>query len=161
RGIELGNIALLQNFWGGADEEWFILIHVDIEAKAAPAIRAMLLAQDAAAKRNFQTLKELLGTISDALSSMYKKLLRMPELCDPYIYYARVRPYIHGWNNNPALPNGVVYEGVEEYAGKGQFFRGETGAQSSIIPSLDALFGVKHKPGLLFDYLMEMRDYMP
>src|SRR5215475_13091613 len=35
RPIELGNIALLQNFWGGADEEWFILIHVDIEAKAA------------------------------------------------------------------------------------------------------------------------------
>jgi indoleamine 2,3-dioxygenase len=37
--IELGNIVLLQNFLAGLDEEWFILIHVDIEAKAARAIR--------------------------------------------------------------------------------------------------------------------------
>jgi indoleamine 2,3-dioxygenase len=59
------------------------------------------------------------------------------------------------------MPNGVVYEGVKEYAGQGQHLRGETGAQSSIVPALDALFGVKHQSGLLFDYLMEMRDYMP
>src|SRR5438132_3320966 len=32
--IELGNITLLQNFLGGLDEEWFVLVHVDIEAKA-------------------------------------------------------------------------------------------------------------------------------
>ena len=29
--IECGNIALLQCFLGGQDEEWFILIHIDIE----------------------------------------------------------------------------------------------------------------------------------
>jgi len=37
REIECGNIGLIQNFLGGIDEEWFILIHVDIERKAAPA----------------------------------------------------------------------------------------------------------------------------
>src|SRR5687768_113490 len=36
--VALGNIVLLQNFLAGVDEEWFILIHVDIEAKAAPAM---------------------------------------------------------------------------------------------------------------------------
>ena len=36
--IELGNIALLQNFLGGLDEEWFVLVHVDIEAKAGKAL---------------------------------------------------------------------------------------------------------------------------
>ena len=47
---------------------------------------------------------------------MRETLLRMPERCDPYIYYSRVRPYIHGWKNSPSLPQGVVYEGVADYA---------------------------------------------
>ena len=42
-----------------------------------------------------------------------------------------------------------------------QKFRGETGAQSSIIPSLDAALGVTHKSDPLRVYLQEMRDYMP
>jgi len=88
-------------------------------------------------------------------------LERMPEHCDPYIYYRRVRPYIHGWRNHPALPQGVVYEGVTEYGGRGQMFRGETGAQSGIVPSIDALLGVSHADDPLRTYLMEMRDYIP
>jgi indoleamine 2,3-dioxygenase len=161
RGIALGNIALLQNFWGGADEEWFILVHVDIEAKAAAAVRSMIPAHQAAAEHNLGAATSHLTTIANALDAMYATLSRMPEFCDPYIYYSRVRPYIHAWKNNPALPNGLIYDGVSEFGGKGQHFRGETGAQSSIIPSLDALLGVQHEPGILFDYLMEMRQYMP
>ena len=30
-----------------------------------------------------------------------KELARMPECCDPYIYFHRVRPYIHGTNRDP------------------------------------------------------------
>jgi indoleamine 2,3-dioxygenase len=85
----------------------------------------------------------------------------MPENCDPYIYYSRVRPYIHGWKDNPALPGGIVYAGVAAYGGKPQKFRGETGAQSAIIPSLDAVLGIEHKDDPLKIYLMELRDYMP
>jgi indoleamine 2,3-dioxygenase len=72
-----------------------------------------------------------------------------------------VRPYIHGWKNHPALPHGVIYDGVEAYGGAAQQFRGETGAQSSIIPSLDAALGITHRNDPLRPYLMEMRDYMP
>ena len=85
----------------------------------------------------------------------------MPEQCDPYIYYHRVRPYIHGWKDNPVVPKGVVYEGVTAFAGKPQMFRGETGAQSGIVPALDAALGVVHGDDPLRRYLMEMRDYMP
>ncbi len=31
--IALGNLALLQNFVGGLDEEWFITVHIQIEAQ--------------------------------------------------------------------------------------------------------------------------------
>lgn len=161
REIECGNIALLQNFLGGADEEWFILIHVDIEAKAKPAIASLLPAQEAVTKNDAGELQKHLTVIAKSLQLMCATLDRMPEKCDPYIYYNRVRPYIFGWKNNPALPSGLIYEGVDEYAGKPQQFRGETGAQSSIIPSLDAALGIAHANDVLLEYLLEMREYMP
>src|SRR5919106_3807091 len=159
--ITLGNIVLLQNFLAGMDEEWFILVHVDIEAKAAPALGAIGPAQQAVLNDQAEELERHLSTIARALQGMYATLLRMPERCDPYIYYRRVRPYIHGWKDHPALPGGVIYGGVEVYGGKPQQFRGETGAQSSIIPSLDAALGIAHRDDPLRPYLLEMRAYMP
>lgn len=159
--IALGNIVLLQNFLAGVDEEWFILVHVDIEARVAPALVALGPAQVAVCTGQGQELERCLTTVATSLERAYRTLLRMPERCDPYIYYQRVRPYIHGWKNHPALPEGVRYEGVEAYGGAPQQFRGETGAQSSIIPALDAVLGITHKNDPLRPYLMEMRDYMP
>jgi len=39
---------LLQQFFGGVDEAWFRLVHVAIEAAAAPAVAALLPLQAAA-----------------------------------------------------------------------------------------------------------------
>ena len=157
--IELGNIALIQNFLGGIDEEWFILIHVDIEVKASPALCGIVESINAVVNNDSASLEMALRAVDAALAQMYATLERMPEHCDPYIYYRRVRPYIHGWKNNPATPEGMVYEGV--FGDQPQLYRGETGAQSSIIPSLDALLGVTHKDDPLKAYLTEMRGYMP
>jgi indoleamine 2,3-dioxygenase len=159
RDVELGNIALLQNFLAGMDEEWFILIHVAIERQAAAAIAALPTAQACAEAGNAEELAACLGTVRDSLSEMVATMRRMPERCDPYIYYHRVRPFIHGWKNHPDLPEGVVYEGVAEYAGQPQRFRGETGAQSAIVPALDAALGVHHEEDVLKTYLLEMRTY--
>jgi indoleamine 2,3-dioxygenase len=92
---------------------------------------------------------------------MRDTLLRMKERCDPYVYYTRVRPYIHGWKNSPSLPDGLRYDGVSAYGATPQPFRGETGAQSSIVPCLDAGLGIAHASDPLTVYLQEMRDYMP
>ena len=159
--IECGNIALLQCFLGGQDEEWFILIHIEIEKKAGKALKAIEDSQKAVAAQDLDALEKALRNLRDGIKAMYDVLARMPERCDPYVYFHRVRPYIFGWRNNPSLPNGVVYEGVEEYQGKGQTFRGETGAQSAIVPALDAVLGIVHEQDQLRDYLMEMRQYMP
>ena len=159
--IECGNIGLLQCFLGGQDEEWFILIHIDIEKKAGKALKAIEQAQEAVVAQDAEKVEAALIKMRAALSSMYEVLGRMPERCDPYIYFHRVRPYIFGWRNNPSLPNGVVYEGVDEYKGVGQKFRGETGAQSAIIPAMDGVLGIEHEKDELREYLMEMRTYMP
>jgi indoleamine 2,3-dioxygenase len=159
--IALGNICLLQNFHGGLDEEWFILVHIEIEAKAAPALSSLLSAQDGVRKKDRAAVERHLATIVSSLEAICETLDRMPENCDPTIYYNRVRPYIHGWKDNPGLPKGLVYEGVAAYGGEPQRFRGETGAQSSIIPSLDEALGIRHMADPLRPYLMEMREYMP
>jgi indoleamine 2,3-dioxygenase len=161
REIECGNLALIQNFLGGIDEEWFILIHVEIERKAGPAMAALSPSLDAADEGDAERLEGLLAQVDSSLRAMHATLRRMPEWCEPFIYYHRVRPYIHGWKNHPDLPEGVIYEGVEAYGGRPQQFRGETGAQSSIVPALDAMLGVEHKEDMLKTYLHEMRNYMP
>jgi indoleamine 2,3-dioxygenase len=159
--IECGNIGLLQCFLGGQDEEWFILIHIDIEKKAGKALKAIEEAQEAVVAQDAEKVEAALIKMRAALTAMYEVLGRMPERCDPYIYFHRVRPYIFGWRNNPSLPDGVVYEGVDEYKGVGQKFRGETGAQSAIIPAMDGVLGIEHEKDELREYLMEMRTYMP
>ena len=106
--IELGNIALLQNFLGGQDEEWFVLIHVAIEAAAAAALGAIVAAQGAAANEEPERVADQLAVIVQAIEAMNQILLRMPERCAPYIYFNRVRPYIHGWADQPSLPSGIV-----------------------------------------------------
>ncbi len=154
--FDLENIRILQNFLGGMDEDWFIMIHIAIENEAKEILNNL--------KTYYLDKNEDQSYLENALVSIKKInqiMNRMPEKCDPFIYYNRVRPYIFGWKNNPATPNGVIYEGVEEYGGNPQLFRGETGAQSSIVPALDALLGVTHSNDPLKEYLDEMRLYMP
>jgi indoleamine 2,3-dioxygenase len=159
--IGLGNIARLENFLGGVDEDWFVLVHVAIEASAGPGVAAAVSAQDAVQSNDVEQVERELVTIGDTLETMLAILRKMPDQCDPYIYYNRVRQFIFGWMDNPGLPDGVVYEGVEAFGGKPQKFRGETGAQSSIIPALDTVLGVDLSGDRLGQHLLELRDYMP
>jgi indoleamine 2,3-dioxygenase len=159
--IQLDNIVLLQNFLGGQDEEWFVVVHIQIEREAGPGLAGLLRALAGAALDKEDEVLLGLESLAQAQTAMRDTLLRMKERCDPYVYYTRVRPYIHGWKNSPALPNGLTYEGVAVYGGQPQRFRGETGAQSSIVPCLDAGLGIAHTPDPLTVYLQEMRDYMP
>jgi indoleamine 2,3-dioxygenase len=154
--IALGNIELLQNFSlpgaGKEDEDWFILVHVDIEAKAGPALKAVRAAPAALAQEGIGALEALLETTAHSLGEMNETLARMPEGCSPDVYYNKVRPYIFGFTN-------VVYEGC--FGDAPQTYRGETGAQSSIVPTLLGALGARHKSTLLTQHLEDLRNYMP
>ena len=157
--ISLDNVALITNFLGGVDEDWFVTIHVCIEDAASDAIGA---AQTLAEMTDVNSEDEILANLKIITKSLKKVntiFSRMPEKCDPYIYYHRVRPFIFGTKDNPDLKQGLVYKG--EYNNEPQFFRGETGAQSSIMPFLDGALGIYHTKDSLRHYLNEMREYMP
>jgi len=102
REIECGNIALIQNFLGGIDEEWFILIHVDIERKAAPGMAVLHACLDAAETADRGASRNaLLATVQTSVESMYATLKRMPETVRSLHYYQRVRPY-NSWMEEPS-----------------------------------------------------------
>ncbi len=160
-GVNLDNVALNYNFLGGIDEDWFVTIHVCIEHAANKAIQSAfnIALKTETSDCDENVLLDELTSIKEAMLEVNHIFRKMPEKCDPYIYYHRVRPYIFGWKNNPALPDGLIYESC--FDEKPQLFRGETGAQSSIVPTLDALLNVVHERDELREYLDEMKSYMP
>ncbi|MDX8355877.1 hypothetical protein, partial [Cognatiyoonia sp. IB215182] len=152
---------MIQHFLGGQDEAWFVLIHVAIEAQAGGALARMPSVIEAVQSEDEGMVQTLLIEMADVWAEINAIFDRMPERCDPYIYFERVRPYIHGWKDNPALPNGLRYEGVERFGSVGQAFRGQTGSQSSIVPAMDALLGVGHAHDPMKAYLDELHMYRP
>lgn len=159
--ISLDNIAMVQNFIGGDDENWFVMVHVAIEAEAGQALQLACELVQCATMEDVAGATARLTAMADVWTRINAIFDRMPERCDPYVYYHRVRPYIHGWANNPALPDGLIYEGVARLGGRGQSYRGQTGSQSSIVPAMDALFGVDHSDDPLRAFLDELHSYRP
>lgn len=149
--IALGNIDTLQNFVHLYDEHWFILIHVEIEARAAEVLAAIADGADALMRSDQAKLDDALSRIAVSVRQQAAVLQRIPEKMDPHVYFRAFRPYIRFFEN-------VVYEGV---ANSAMSFRGETGAQSSIMPALVAFMKIPHQPSLLTNHLGDMRHFMP
>jgi indoleamine 2,3-dioxygenase len=161
--IALGNIDTIQNFVHLYDEHWFILVHVEIEAIAARILDAIERVRTALSTANPALIEPALWQIANAVQDQLIVLRRIPEQMDPALYYKTFRPYIRFFEN-------VSYEAGEPRP-FGDFtnralpglmnFRGETGAQSSIMPTLVAFMKIPHKASMLTDHLADMRNYMP
>lgn len=149
--IALGNLDTLQNFVHMYDEHWFILVHVEIEAIAARILKAIAQVQATLPEGDEAAVNEALRAIGRDVRDQTGVLRRIPEHMDPRLYYKTFRPYIRFFEN-------VVYEGVDQAPIN---FRGETGAQSSIMPLLVAFMKIPHKASLLTEHLADMRHYMP
>lgn len=74
--------------------------------------------------------------------------------------YLQFRTFIMGTKNQPMFPNGVIYEGVSE---EPRFYRGESGANDSIIPSMDNLLELTGEmpSNPLTKILKDFRTYRP
>ncbi len=149
--IALGNIDTLQNFVHLYDEHWFILVHVEIEAIAARILAAIDELAHALDIGDRAIVNQALRTIAASVWREVAVLRRIPEKMDPALYFKTFRPYIRFFEH-------VVYEGVET---EPLDFRGETGAQSSIMPTLVALMKIPHRRTELTDHLADMQRFMP
>mmetsp|Transcript_24810 Transcript_24810/g.46363 ORF Transcript_24810/g.46363 Transcript_24810/m.46363 type:complete len:241 (-) Transcript_24810:188-910(-) len=143
------------------------MVHVAIEARGGAALGSIVDAHAAAEDDNLEGITRSLREAADALDACTAILRRMEERCDPYVYHTRVRLPMGGWSDASLFPEGLSYEGIP--GGKRERFFGETGAQSSLIPAIDAGLGLQCAAGVhgdkraadLVPYLLTMREYMP
>jgi indoleamine 2,3-dioxygenase len=149
--ICLDNLRTLIQFHGGLDESWFYLVATEIEATGAQLLRNFADIRNATAKDDYTTVKTLLDDTLVILKTIWKILNRTFENCDPYIFFTRVRPFLASFNN-------IEYRGCNDNP---RNYFGGSAAQSSLIQSIDAAFGVQHKEERSRFYLHEMRKYMP
>jgi indoleamine 2,3-dioxygenase len=166
-GAHLDNVEKKSGFLRIYDEDWFYLVTVGIEFIGAPTLSKMLrsqqlakeiLAAPSSSPAAVDEMTTLLKDISVLIFECDKVLARMHEKCDPHKFYTQVRPWVAGWKSNKALPNGLTFSGA--FDNKPQEFYGGSAAQSSLIQSWDAAFGVQHKDHAT-QYLLAMRQYMP
>jgi indoleamine 2,3-dioxygenase len=149
--VALGNIDTIQNFVHLYDEHWFILVHVEIEALAAGILQAIEQAARGLESADQPASSAATALLARTLWAGTETLRRIPEKMDPALYYKTFRPYIRFFE-------GVIYEGVESAP---MDYRGETGAQSSVIPTVVAFLKIPHKPSMLTNHLADMRRFMP
>jgi indoleamine 2,3-dioxygenase len=105
----------------------------------------------------YALLSSRLCAISRGVAGMTAAMRRMSHGCAPETFYHRVRPFLSGCKNNPALPEGLIYG--NEHGGKPQQFFGGSAAQSSLLPVLDAMLGVTHSESAFLDAMRD--EYMP
>lgn len=154
--VALGNLVTFANFLGGMDEDWFILSHVALESHVTPMLAAAAALEAAVAQDDEGEAVSQLQAFAAAQEQMYQTMLRLPERCDPHIFFTRIQPFLRGFHEHP-----VVYEGVREWEGKPQAFVGASAAQSAMLAVQDAALGVVHPDDHLKGYLIELRRYMP
>ncbi|KAJ6151796.1 Indoleamine 2-3-dioxygenase [Penicillium chermesinum] len=139
---EYSNLRLIRAFERGLDpkssEAGFILTHVDMVKETGPLVNGVLRVIDTIEQRGSRA--EINDGFREILRSMEKIEASMEEMwanSKPSDYLS-FRVFIFGITNQSMFPNGVIYDGVLD--NKPLEFRGESGANDSIIPMLDHLF---------------------
>ncbi|CBQ68335.1 conserved hypothetical protein [Sporisorium reilianum SRZ2] len=157
------NMELIRAFEDASgSERGFILVHVEmvsytgkLVAATEDALRACVAKDVRAFEDAFERLLLVYRRINASMETMWKRSLPAD--------YLKYRSFIFGTGPkkmNAMFPDGVIYEGVSE---EPQFFRGESGANDSIVPTGDNLLEITaHMPNNeLTKTLRDFRAYRP
>ena len=151
------NMRIYASFTGTEDENWFSIATALVELEAAKGIRVIPRVFQCITECNNEALQNALVTLKESISLMEKAISRMKERCRPSVFYSQLRQFLAGWKGNSALPEGLVYRGVNDLPVQ---FGGGNAAQSSTTAAFDTLLGIEHH-GLEKEFLMMQRDHMP
>uniref|UniRef100_A0A8B9P5T5 I23O2 dioxygenase n=1 Tax=Apteryx owenii TaxID=8824 RepID=A0A8B9P5T5_APTOW len=157
RPLEIENLDPIISLPGGESLRGFILVTLLVEKAAVPGIKAIAQAINALLQLDEETLHKALQQLAGAVGDMSKALRRMHDYVDPAVFYSVIRIFLSGWRDNPAMPHGLVYQGVSE---EPLAYSGGSAAQSSVLHAFDELLGIRHSAESTA-FLHRMRDYMP
>lgn len=160
KGLHWKNLQMACRFTNTDDETGFIMIHVYINEVSNKLIESIFNSFEAINKDNTD---DLLGSIKlcyDTISEMNFRKKQM-WIASNYLKYNDFRVFIMGSQGNTEIfGDGVVYEGTGEHK---RTYAGQSGAQDSIIPTLDIFTGLnKYYPdNELTRQLINFRQYRP
>ncbi|EDN07922.1 conserved hypothetical protein [Histoplasma mississippiense (nom. inval.)] len=157
---------LIRAFERGLDpkssEAGFILTHVDMVKESAALVSGAVRILNKLEESKEPSSRE---EVNDAFREILKGMEKV-ETCMEDMWknskpsdYLSFRVFIFGITSQSMFPNGVVYEGVLD--NKPLNFRGESGANDSIIPLLDHLLQIPMPSTPLTKILHEFRAYRP
>ncbi|KAJ9664975.1 hypothetical protein H2201_004839 [Coniosporium apollinis] len=160
-GLEYSNLRLIRAFEHGLDPEsseaGFVLVHVAMVRHSGALVSGAVAALDGCARRDREAFNAGLVQVIDALVEVNKVMNTMWRHSKP-AQYTSFRTFIFGITKQTMFPNGVVYEGVSE---EPMSFRGESGANDSMIPLCDNLLQITMPETPLTDILRDFRSYRP
>eukprot|EP00898_Chlorokybus_atmophyticus_P007743 jgi/Chlat1/7970/Chrsp69S09185 len=155
--IEFDDIDVVRGFHGSDSEAGFVLVHVAMVARSGrlvssvvDTLRAVECGDVGVANKGMDAVLAVMREINGVMDTMWAR--SRPE------DYNEFRTFILGTHSQPMFPRGVVYEGVSTDP---LFFRGESGANDSIVPTLDNLLQLDFPPNPLTNILKEFREYRP
>ena len=161
RGMDYDNLRLIRAFEQGLDpkssEAGFVLVHVSMVRNSGPLISGTLQVLNACASNNREEFNAGLTTVVEALKRVNHVMNEMWNKSKPGDYTS-FRTFIFGIANQSMFPNGVIYEG---YSNEPMYFRGESGANDSMIPLSDNLLQIRMPDTPLTEILRDFRAYRP
>ncbi len=157
KGFEWENLAMAAKFSGMDDERGFIMLHVDINQYSPDLVGSIF---DFLKSNNNDDVNKSLTKCLSTMKNINKRRQIMWE-ASRWKHYNDFRVFIMGIKGNKEIfGKGVIYEGVSN---KPMQYRGQTGAQDNIIPTVDVFSGVinYYPSNDLTKYLMDLRSYRP
>lgn len=173
RGLEYSNLRLIRAFEHGLDsassEAGFVLVHVDMVRNSGPLVAGTMACLDACAGARSSpgslAHRQALNAGLDAILASLRRINAVMETMwakSRPAAYTQFRTFIFGITSQSMFPDGVVYEGVGSEGGdKPMSFRGESGANDSMIPLMDNLLSVRMPDTPLTEILRDFRQYRP
>ena len=133
--ISYDNLSLIRYFTNHPSEHGFILVHIAMVKFSGDQVKHTMSILEAAEKKDRVALNSGMDKLLGTFKSIQIEMETMWKFSKPEDYLS-FRTFIMGTKSQPMFPNGVLYSGVSETP---TFYRGESGANDSIIPSADNL----------------------
>ena len=151
----------IRMFNGHESESGFINVHVAIDYQSGELLKYQQDVLELLSKRDIEGFTEALSHHANIFENMVRSLQTMWKASN-YGDYLSFRTFIMGQKGNRVCyPNEHLKFELENGDTEVHSYRGETGAQDSIIPSVDNLLLLEYPQNKLTDYLFELRQYRP
>ncbi|KAF9739802.1 elongation factor Tu GTP binding domain-containing protein [Paraphaeosphaeria minitans] len=161
KGLDYDNLRLIRAFEHGLDpsssEAGFVLVHIAMVKESGPLVKGTVEVLESCIAKDRERFDDGLRKVVDGLKNVNAVMNTMWNRSKPQSY-THFRTFIFGITSQSMFPNGVIYEGVSE---EPMSFRGESGANDSMIPLCDNLLQIKMPPTPLTEILEDFRQYRP